>query len=86
MTDEASCGGPTRPPTFISYDPQLDRASVWLKGGAGPGEITLTVPMGAITLGYDAAGHLVLIEMPGEALHPDLAPFAARDYPVEGKL
>jgi hypothetical protein len=73
-------------PTFISYDPLTDRASVWLKGGAGPGEITLMLPSGAISLGFDAGGHLVLIEMPGEALHPDLVPFTARDYPAEGNL
>lgn len=73
-------------PTFISYDPRDDLAFVWLKGGAAPGEITVTLPCGAISLGFDAAGHLLLIEMPGEALHPDLVPHTARDYPAEGNL
>ncbi len=61
---------------FIAPQDEWERA--W------PGEITLTVPMGAITLGYDADGHLVMIETPGDALHPDLV--TARDYPAEGNL
>lgn len=73
-------------PTFISYDPAADRAMIWLKGGAGPGEITLTLPCGAVSLGFDGAGHLLLVEIPGDALHPDLVPFTARDYPAEGNL
>jgi hypothetical protein len=73
-------------PTFISYCPAEDRARVWLKGGAGPGEITLTLPCGVVSLGFDAAGHLLLIEIPGDALHPDLVPHTARDYPAEDHL
>ncbi len=73
-------------PTFISYCPTEDRASVWLKGGAGPGEIVSTSWFGHIALGFDEVGHLLLIAMPGEALHPDLVPHTARDYSVEGSL
>jgi hypothetical protein len=73
-------------PTHISYDPIKDVARVWLKGGAGPGEVALTLWCGAVSLGFDAGGFLVLIEMPGEALHPDLSVFADREYPAEGNL
>ncbi len=73
-------------PTHISYDPIKDVARVWLKGGAAPGEIVLTLPAGPLSLGFDAAGFLLLIEMPGEALHPELSVFAAREYPAEGNL
>lgn len=78
-------------PTHISYDPVADVARIWLKGGAAPGEIVRTVSFGAVsfgsmTVGFDAAGHLLLIEFPGDVLHPDLSIFAAREYPAEGNL
>jgi hypothetical protein len=71
-------------PTFVSYCPRCDRAKVWLKGGAGPGEIVRTLLMDRTLLGFDATGYLVLVEIAGEALHPDLAPYTAREYPAEG--
>ena len=75
-------------PTAISYNPETDRARVWLKGGAGPGEITDTARLmqNDVLLSFDAAGRLLLIDMPGEALHPDLSPFAKREYPAAGSL
>ena len=73
-------------PTCITYCAAADRVSVWIKGGAAPGEMVRTDRVGDVALGFDATGHLIWIEMPGDMLHPDLSPFTMRDYPAEGNL
>lgn len=88
MTDEASCGRHSPPPTLITYNPKEDRATVWLKGGSGPGEIVRMewAPQSNVAACFDARGYLVAVTMPGEALHPDLGPTTLCDYPAAGNL
>jgi uncharacterized protein YuzE len=56
---------------FFKYDPEVDAAYIYLKQPIAPGEVAETVvsdadiKMGAVNLDFDAAGHLLGIEILG---------------------
>jgi uncharacterized protein YuzE len=56
---------------LFKYDPEVDAAYIYLKQPIMPGEVAETVvsdaeiKMGAVNLDFDAAGHLLGIEILG---------------------
>lgn len=73
---------------IITYDPEVDAAYIYLKGSIAPGEAhkQLRTPDPDIVLDFDAAGHLIGIELlRGALLHPALIaaarPLLAPEFP-----
>ena len=81
---------PTETTMAIFYDTEADAAHIALLGGIGPGETARTVPAcdGQVVLDFNAAGHLIGIELLDlDMLHPDLAKDAIQMRPIrEGDL
>ena len=74
----------------VYYDTEADAAHIALKGGIGPDETARTVQAcdGKVNLDFDAAGHLIGVELLDlYMLHPDLARDAIQMRPIqEGDL